>query len=389
MTVLTNVLSLIVACIVGVGPVALLAVLQNRRDRRAQALFREVASQLPSEALRSDIVLDVRCRLFSGGATVRLDLGRAASSHIWETAARLRRGLPAWVSSRWMGTWTALWLFRARFASPSRARSRRRSAKPPDPREAGPRRGLAAGAGFLPTGPESANERRAARSHAPRRFAILLRRVADLTKGLPGDDRLDRFPRGRADGVVGHRSSGSARSRRHCSLGVRHTSSSPRAPLATARSTGTAIARLPPGSISHAIDLEARAHRPAPRTASMNLNREKGKGKHADPSSAQDCRGPPPVHDRTARRRPGVRSDTTTETALPGSRSHAGESRRFRPRPRGGPGPRQGALLGHAGGQRRRAGLRHVPLPRRRGPPDEEPGQPGPAPGPVPARRGR
>jgi hypothetical protein len=98
MTVLTDVLSLIVACIVGVGPVWLLAVLQNRRDRRSEALCREVASQLPSEALRSDIVLDVRSRLFSGGATVRLDLGRAASSHIWETAARLRRGLPAWVS---------------------------------------------------------------------------------------------------------------------------------------------------------------------------------------------------------------------------------------------------------------------------------------------------
>ena len=92
MTVLTDVLSLIVACIVGVGPVALLAVLQNRRDRRAQALFREVASQLPSEALRSDIVLDVRSRLLSRGATVRLDLGRAASSHMWEIAARLRRG---------------------------------------------------------------------------------------------------------------------------------------------------------------------------------------------------------------------------------------------------------------------------------------------------------
>ena len=82
MTVLTNVLSLIVACVVGVGPVALVAVLQNRRDRRAQALFHEVASQLPPEALRSDVALDVRCGLFSRLATVRLDLGRTASSHV-------------------------------------------------------------------------------------------------------------------------------------------------------------------------------------------------------------------------------------------------------------------------------------------------------------------
>ena len=77
MTVLTNVLSLIVACVVGVGPVALLAVLQNRRDRRAQALFHEVATQLPAEALRSDVALDVWCALLSRRATVRLDLGRA------------------------------------------------------------------------------------------------------------------------------------------------------------------------------------------------------------------------------------------------------------------------------------------------------------------------
>jgi hypothetical protein len=97
MTILANVLSLLVACLAGVGPIALLAVLQNRRDRRAQRLFHEVASQLPAEALRSDIAVDVRARLLSRGATVRLDLGRAASARIWETATRLRRALPAWV----------------------------------------------------------------------------------------------------------------------------------------------------------------------------------------------------------------------------------------------------------------------------------------------------
>jgi hypothetical protein len=91
------VLSLIVACVVGVGPVALLALLLNRRDRRAQGLVQAVATQLPAEALRSDVALGVRCGLLSRRATVRLDLGRAASSEVWEMAARLRRGLPAWV----------------------------------------------------------------------------------------------------------------------------------------------------------------------------------------------------------------------------------------------------------------------------------------------------
>ena len=95
MTVLANVLSLLVACVLGVGPIMLIAVLQNRRDRRAQRLFHEVASQLSAEALRSDIVVDVRAALLSRRATVRLDLGRASSAHIWETVTRLRRALPA------------------------------------------------------------------------------------------------------------------------------------------------------------------------------------------------------------------------------------------------------------------------------------------------------
>ena len=93
----TNLLSLLVACVLGVGPVVLLAILLNRRDERAQTLFRAVAGQLPSEALRSDVVVGVRARLFSRGATVRLDLGSASSARIWETATRLRRALPAWV----------------------------------------------------------------------------------------------------------------------------------------------------------------------------------------------------------------------------------------------------------------------------------------------------
>jgi len=97
MMILANVFSLLLACLVGVGPVALLAVLQNRRDRRAWALFHEAARQLPSEALRSDIALSVRCGLLTRGATVQLDLGQSSSRHIWETAAQLRRGLPPWV----------------------------------------------------------------------------------------------------------------------------------------------------------------------------------------------------------------------------------------------------------------------------------------------------
>ena len=97
MTMLANLFSLVMACLVGVGPVVLVATLQNRRDRRALALFHEAARQLPSEALRSDVALSVHCGLVSRSATVRLDLGHSASQHIWDTAAQLRRGLPTWV----------------------------------------------------------------------------------------------------------------------------------------------------------------------------------------------------------------------------------------------------------------------------------------------------
>ena len=90
-----NVLTLLWACALGVGPIMLIAVLQNRRDRRASELLHEVANQLSAEALRSDIAVDVRARLLGRGATVRLDVGRASSAHILETAARLRRALPA------------------------------------------------------------------------------------------------------------------------------------------------------------------------------------------------------------------------------------------------------------------------------------------------------
>jgi hypothetical protein len=95
MTILANVLSLLGVCLVGVGPILLLAILQNRRDGRAAALLHAVAAQLPSEALRSDVAVDVRCRLLSRGATVRLDVGCAPATRIWELAARLRRELPA------------------------------------------------------------------------------------------------------------------------------------------------------------------------------------------------------------------------------------------------------------------------------------------------------
>ena len=57
------------------------------------------------------------------------------------------------------------------------------------------------------------------------------------------------------------------------------------------------------------------------------------------------------------------------------SRTH--EPRDIRAQPERGHRARQGAVLGHAGRQRRRAGVRVVPFPRRRRPALHQPGQPG------------
>jgi hypothetical protein len=91
----SDMLALLAAWIVGVGPIAALLALLNRREGRAAALFQAVADALPPEALRSDLSVAIRCGLLGRSATVRLDLSGAPSSRVWETALRLRRALPA------------------------------------------------------------------------------------------------------------------------------------------------------------------------------------------------------------------------------------------------------------------------------------------------------
>ena len=97
MTVPTHVLSLIVACIVDRAGFAL-AVLPTRRDRRSPAPWRgrePAPVRGAQERHRAGRPPAPGCS--PAERRVRLDLRRAASSHIWEAAARLRTGLPAWV----------------------------------------------------------------------------------------------------------------------------------------------------------------------------------------------------------------------------------------------------------------------------------------------------
>ncbi len=85
--------SLGLSLLAGVGPIALLLWLLNRRDRRARDLLRLIVDQFSGEALRSEVVVAVRGGLLVPDR-VRVDLRGAPHMPLWETATRLRRVLP-------------------------------------------------------------------------------------------------------------------------------------------------------------------------------------------------------------------------------------------------------------------------------------------------------
>ncbi len=90
-----EVTGLAITLVMSVGPLGLLVGLLNRRDRREAALLDAVAGQFSAVTVRSDITLQVRCRLLAGRAAVRVNMGACSREEIWEAITRLRRTLPA------------------------------------------------------------------------------------------------------------------------------------------------------------------------------------------------------------------------------------------------------------------------------------------------------
>lgn len=101
---LRDVALLALSLTLGVGPVAALAGLLNRRDRRQAALVASVCGTFSGQALRSDVAIRVRCALFSRRAVVTVDLRVWSREEIWEAMTRLRRRLPSSVQLRLDGT---------------------------------------------------------------------------------------------------------------------------------------------------------------------------------------------------------------------------------------------------------------------------------------------
>jgi hypothetical protein len=95
---------LVVALTAGVGPVAVLIGLLNRRDRREAALFRAACAAFSAQALRSDVAVRVRCGLVARRSVVSVDLRACKPAELWEAIARLRQELPSSARLRLDGT---------------------------------------------------------------------------------------------------------------------------------------------------------------------------------------------------------------------------------------------------------------------------------------------
>jgi len=90
-----DLVALVAVLAVGVGPVAVVIGLLNRRDRRAATLLGIVCDELPAVALRSDVAIAVRCGLLAGRSTVTVDMWACSPEAVWAAMVRLRRALPA------------------------------------------------------------------------------------------------------------------------------------------------------------------------------------------------------------------------------------------------------------------------------------------------------
>jgi hypothetical protein len=92
---LSDVLGLLTAWVLGVGPVVGSLTLLNRRDRRQAALARLAYRQLDAEALGGEVAVEARCGLLGGAGRVTVDMRSSSREAVWDAVARLRRGLPA------------------------------------------------------------------------------------------------------------------------------------------------------------------------------------------------------------------------------------------------------------------------------------------------------
>jgi hypothetical protein len=77
-----------------VGPVVVVLILLNRRDRRAARLRHAVLDQLTLPELRGRIAVHIRCDLFSRRRMVTVDLLAATPQEVWQIFIGVADHLP-------------------------------------------------------------------------------------------------------------------------------------------------------------------------------------------------------------------------------------------------------------------------------------------------------
>lgn len=80
--------------IIAAGPVIVLLLILNARDRRESTLRRIIYEQLRSPDLRGLFTFRIRHGLLPGKSTVVVDLWECSKEQIWDTTTRLSMRLP-------------------------------------------------------------------------------------------------------------------------------------------------------------------------------------------------------------------------------------------------------------------------------------------------------
>lgn len=85
---------LLMALATTIGPVAVLLMLRNGRDRRELELLGDVMSALNSKDLRERIAVGVRCALLLRRGVVTVDMRACTGEEIWDAVWRVSSRLP-------------------------------------------------------------------------------------------------------------------------------------------------------------------------------------------------------------------------------------------------------------------------------------------------------
>jgi len=88
---------LAIGSLITFGPLAVLIMLLNLRDRRESYLSFVVYKQLNSPDLRGLITFKTRCALFSRHSMVKVDMRGCSNEQIWDAIKRLSHSLPLYV----------------------------------------------------------------------------------------------------------------------------------------------------------------------------------------------------------------------------------------------------------------------------------------------------